>query len=341
MKVVVLTEGSKKQGLGHIIRCGALCESFLKIGIKPYIYINGEGDLDDILDGFYYETVNWIEDREYIFNKINNSDIVIMDSYQADLDFCKKLSSAVRLPVYIDDNERIEYPKGIVVNFNIYYEGLDIRKKDENNYILGAKYIPIRKIFTETLNENPGKSDNVRQILLIFGGSDMRNLSPQILRVLNKDKYSNIRKILISGKMDLNKDKINNIIEDNTEIFCNPAQDIIAKMMISSDMAISSAGMTLYELAYYQIPTIAIAVADNQMDGLREFVKKDFINKFLSWNNPDLFSELENLIDIHINDFPTFKQNAKIGRNIVDGHGSQRIISEIVSIYKKYMGSEG
>lgn len=335
MKVKILTEGSRIQGLGHIIRCIALAESFIDIGIKPYMYINSKDDLNDILNGFCYETVNWLKDQELIFKKITNSDIVIVDSYLADLDFYKKLSSLVKLPVYIDDNKRVDYPKGVIVNFNIYSEGLN-REKEDKNYILGTEYVPLRKIFIQSLKEGLTKSDQVEQILLTFGGSDVRNLSPQVLRIMKNNKYSKIRKMVILGNMASNLETLNNFIDYNTEIFCNPTSGIIAKTMISSDMAISSAGMTLYELAYCQIPTIAIAVADNQTDGLKEFVKKGFINKFLNWNEPGLFYRLENLIDFYINNFFKVKQNAKVGRDIVDGYGSQRIISEIVNIFNNH-----
>lgn len=340
MKVIILTEGSKKQGLGHIIRCIAVYDSFVQIGIEPYMYINCEDDLSDILGGFCYETFNWLKDRKCILKKINNSDVVIIDSYLADLDFYKEVSCVIKLPVYIDDNERIDYPKGIVLNFNIYGGWTNKGKEDKRSYILGTKYIPLRKVFVESLKENIIKSDQVKQILLMFGGNDVGNLAPQVLEILQKDKYSSIKKILISGKMTSEIEGISNVIDSNTEILYKPSPDIIAETMISSDMAISSAGMTLYELAYCQIPTIAIAVADNQRDGLNEFVKENFISEFLSVNEPDLFSKLENLMDFYIDNFSKVKQTAKIGRHIVDGLGSQRIASEIVNTFNNFSTDE-
>jgi len=334
MGVVVFTEGSKIQGLGHIVRCIALCESFLNQGIKPYIYINSDVELSNILNGFSYEVINWLKERESIFKKITSSDIVIIDSYLADADFYNTLSGIAKLSVYIDDDKKKKYPKGIIVNSAIYADKLYKEKKDKKNCILlGTKYMPLRKIFIESLKENITKSDSVRRILLTFGGSDIKNLSPQVLSILKNSKYSNIKKILLLGKATPNIDVLKNLIDCNTELLCNPSPDIFVKNMISSDMAISTAGVTLYELAFCQVPTIAIAVTNNQRTGLNEFIKRGFIYKFLNWDGPDLSNNLEDLIDYYINNFSEVKQNAKIGRNIVDGCGGQRIASEIVNTF--------
>ena len=42
MKVVILTEGSKKLGYGHITRSTSLYEEFIKHKINTKIYINGD-----------------------------------------------------------------------------------------------------------------------------------------------------------------------------------------------------------------------------------------------------------------------------------------------------------
>lgn len=341
MKVIVLTEGSRNQGLGHIIRCLALCESFIDMGIDPYIYVNSEDNLKDIFAGFSYEVINWLKDSGYIFKKVSNSDIVIIDSYLAGLDFYKELSSLVKLAVYIDDDKRINYPKGVIVNFAIYADGLYKEKIYKDNRILwGTEYIPLRRVFRESDKDKIRKPDKVKKILLTFGGSDIRVLSPQVLTILKNDKYSGIKKILILGKMASDMGDLSDFTDCNIQIFSNLPSDIVAEAIISADLAISAAGMTLYELAYCQIPTIAIAVTDNQMKGLKEFIKRGFIHKSLKWNEPDLLCKLENLIDFHIDNFSKVKEKAKIGRSIVDGYGGQRIAREIIELIKEEVFAE-
>ena len=51
--------------------------------------------------------------------------------------------------VYIDDNKRLDYPKGIVVNGSIYAEELNYPHKNGPTYLLGIKYAPLRKEFWE------------------------------------------------------------------------------------------------------------------------------------------------------------------------------------------------
>jgi len=55
----------------------------------------------------------------------------------------------VKLAVYIDDNKRLDYPKGVVVNGSIHAKELNYSKKNGVKYLLGPKYIPLRKDFWE------------------------------------------------------------------------------------------------------------------------------------------------------------------------------------------------
>ncbi len=48
-----------------------------------------------------------------------DDDIVIIDSYHAPLEFYQKIAKTTALAIYIDDNNRIDYPDGTVVNGTI------------------------------------------------------------------------------------------------------------------------------------------------------------------------------------------------------------------------------
>lgn len=320
--------------MGHIVRCSALAEFLAEAGIEPYLYINSKDEVVSSLRGFSYKREDWLKGRHRLFERITTFDIVIVDSYLADLDFYKELSERIKLSIYIDDTRRLSYPKGVVVNFAIYARKLYQDKKGMNNYILGTEYVPLRKAFTTLQQEDIVREDKVRQILICFGGSDPGNLSLKVLRILKNNRYSGIKKILLSRKFSPAIERLNNLATDDIEILYDPDPDVIVKTMTSSDMAVSSAGMILYELACCRVPVIAISVADNQKDGLREFVNRGFTIQFLDKDQPDLLFRLENLIDFYIANFPEVSQNAQIGRDIVDGYGGQRLTQRIVEIFK-------
>jgi len=173
MKVFIITEGSKNIGFGHVTRCISLYQAFEEREVMSEFIVNGDDSIENLLKNKNYQIFNWIEEGSKIFELIKEADICIIDSYLADISFYENLSNLVKVPVYIDDTKRLDYPRGIVINGNIYAKELDYPEKDGITYLLGSKYIPLRKEFWEV----PEKEikEKVESIMITFGGDDMRN----------------------------------------------------------------------------------------------------------------------------------------------------------------------
>ena len=125
MKVFIITEGGKNIGFGHITRCLSLYQAFKEREIRPKFIIKEDNNIKCLLNGANYQLLNWIEKPDKAFKLLKNADIAIIDSYLADISFYNTLSDLVKIPVYIDDNKRLGYPNGIVVNGNIHAEKLN------------------------------------------------------------------------------------------------------------------------------------------------------------------------------------------------------------------------
>lgn len=204
MKAVILTEGSKNIGFGHITRCTSLYQAFEEKDIRSFFLINGDETIKDLLRDKNYEIFNWIEDTKKLFISIKDADVAIIDSYLAHYDLYEKISNSVKIPVYIDDDKRIDYPKGIVVNGTIYAEKLDYPQKKDVIYLLGTQYTPIRKAFWNI----PKKEikETLESIMITFGGNDIRNLTSRVLRAL-VDIYPELTKNLVIGRGFRNIDR--------------------------------------------------------------------------------------------------------------------------------------
>jgi len=333
MNVVILTEAGNKRGLGHLVRCSSIYEAFYEKGIKPEVCVDVEGVIDYRYSNFSYKKVNWLEDESKILGILKKADIAIIDSYLAVRSFYEKVSRKVAIPVFIDDTARINYPKGIIVNSSLYASKLFSKKKENNEYLLGCKYIPIRAIFKKAFDKAKNNIKN-NQILVMFGGTDIAGLSQKILKLLCESGFEDVKKVMISATR---LSFANNIAESfrNVEILHNPEPKVLADKMASSSIAISAAGMTLYELAYLQIPTIAICVADNQRRGLLEFVKIGFIEEFLSYDDADLLKKIECRLSFMIANYDRAMERAGIGKQVVDGRGSERIVNKIMEVYNE------
>jgi len=180
MKIFILTEGGRKIGFGHITRCIALYEAFEKKGIKPYFIVNADNSVKALLKGKRNKIFNWLKKQDELFDLISGADIVIIDSYLAKNNLYRNISDRTKLAVYIDDNKRVNYPDGIVINGSIYAKGLGYPVTKGITHLLGTKYLALRREFWDAPRKKMGKQIN--SVMITFGGDDTRGMTPKILR---------------------------------------------------------------------------------------------------------------------------------------------------------------
>ncbi len=321
MKVTIITEGGKKTGFGHVTRCLSLYQAFEEKGIQPVLIVNGDETVKSQLINLNYEIFNWLDDKEKLFNLVKNTDIAIVDSYLVDISIYKKIAASVKIPVYIDDTIRLDYPRGIVVNGTIYAEKFAYPKKKDITYILGSQYVFLRKEFWDVPEKDIRES--IQTVMVTFGGDDARNMTPRILRLLNENYPALMKKVII-GKGFKNTTQIKSLKDSKTELIYYPDAEGMKSVMLGSDIAISASGQTLYELARVGLPTIAIALVDNQLNNVRGWQKAGFIEYAGWWEDKELTKTVLDCFQ-KLKDKKTRFDRSSIGKIFVDGQGNKRV----------------
>lgn len=322
MNIVILTEGGKDFGFGHVARCSSVYQAFLERDIVPNFIINGDESVCSILDNIDFNLCNWINDVSFL----NSTDIVIMDSYIADVELYDEISKKVSLMVCFDDNNRLSYPSGIVINGLIGADCLNY-SQDNIKYLLGSKFTPLRYDFWNIpkLKIN----DDIKNILITMGGNDLRNLSPKILELLNKE-FPNIHKKVVIAESFRNVSEIESLKNECTELIYSPSSKEMLNTMSNVDLAISASGQTLYELACVGVPTIAIGIIENQKDNIENWQKVGFIEYAGCWNDNGLFKNILDKIQF-LNDINIRYEKRLKAIQSIDGKGSLRIVKEILN----------
>jgi UDP-2,4-diacetamido-2,4,6-trideoxy-beta-L-altropyranose hydrolase len=326
MKVFIITEGSKNTGFGHVTRCLSLYQAFKERGILPEFIINGDNNIEYLLRDVNYQIFNWLNEKSKLFKKVKDADIAIIDSYLADVSVYNTLSELVKLSVYIDDNKRVDYPKGIVVNGSIYAEELNYPHTNGLTFLLGTKYTPLRKEFWEV----PKKEikDKVESIMVTFGGDDAKNMTPKILAFLN-DEYPNLIKNVIIGRAFQNIDEIKKCENKNTNLIYYPDAEKMKEIMLKSDIAISTCGQTLNELASVGVPTIGVCIVENQLGNIKGWGKIGFLEYAGWYSKGNILEKIKNVIE-HLKDTRERKNKFRIARKFIDGKGSSRIYNKLL-----------
>lgn len=306
MKVFIFTEGGRNIGFGHITRCISLYQAFEERKIMPKLLVNGDSNVKILLNGLNYQIFNWLKKKKETYKLLKEVDIVIIDSYLAELKFYKKISKIVKSPVYIDDNKRLNYPGGIVVNGSIYAKELNYPKEKGIIYFLGNRFLPLRKEFWNIPKKNIYKK--VKKIFITLGGSNQSELIAGIVDFFRKN-YDFVITILDIKKVKLKTNRIKDL-------------------MFKNDVCISGGGQTTYELARCGVPTIGICLADNQLANLRKWANIGFL-KFIGWyNDKNIFQELEKALKI--TDYDKRIKMSCLGQKYIDGQGAKRVVRGIL-----------
>ncbi|WP_405316423.1 GNAT family N-acetyltransferase [Methanobrevibacter sp.] len=325
MDVFILTEGGKNFGFGHVARCSSIYQAFKKRDISPKFIINGDNSVNSILNNIEFEIDTWLNNISFL----NSSDIVIIDSYLANLEIYEKISKKVSLTVSLDDNKRLSYPQGIVVNGLINAENLSYPLNDSIKYLLGSMYTPLRADFWDVSKFKI--NDDINNILITMGGNDLRNLTPKVLELLNTNFPEVGKKVIIADSFD-NIVEIEYLKDDSVDLIYSPNSKEMLNVMSSVDLAISASGQTLYELACIGVPTIAIGIIDNQKDNINNWQNEGFIEYAGCWNNKNLLGNILEKIELLKDKNIRYEKRLK-GIQSIDGHGSLRIVKEILKEY--------
>lgn len=327
LKVMILTEGGKDIGFGHVVRCASLCQAFEEKGIKPTFIVNGDDSVTEFVKDREIRIQNWLRERSSVLEEIKGVDVVVIDSYLADISFYNAVSKSGAKAVYIDDNVRLDYPAGTVVNGSIGAEDMKYEKRSNVNYLLGVKYIPLRKDFARVPDKEirPAASE----IMVTFGGDDTKDMTPMVIGLLKKEFPGCHRKVVI-GKAFKDMERFDALRDDKTELIFSPSADKMKELMLSCDIAVSAGGQTLYELAKIGVPTVAVAVADNQMGNIRGFQRTGFIEYAGLWDRPDLEKKIVWCVR-SILPQGVRKEMKRKGHSLVDGRGASRVVEKILA----------
>lgn len=306
MKIAFFTEAGSERGMGHLIRCQTIANEFEQNNIEINFFLDSDINYD-----YKFKNLTYFKWEELNINI--HYDVIFIDSYEATEDIYNTLQKKTNLVIYIDDFERIDYPKGIIINFAPDSKELFFKNRNKNSeYLLGLDYIPIRKEFLKYKNLKKEK-----KLFIMLGGSDTANLSLNIIEAL---KDIDIKKVIVSNN-EITSNKLSKY--DNVKVLFQSNDDELIKEMATSSYAISTASMSLYELSFLQIPTIIIAVSQNQITGVSQMLKNKLAISYvdtmrLNWEKNISF-QLKNLME--------YKQ---IVDNQIDGLGVKRIYEYII-----------
>ena len=323
---------------GHLMRCMAIAEQLRDMGQQVVFFVSDllakelveKRDFKCICLHSEYNKKDAELDNLLMVLKKEHIDKLLIDSYEVTSTYMSKLNECIKL-VYMDDLQQERYSVDLIVNYTIglkkeCYTSLGYLEKQ---LLLGNKYVPLRKEFSQS---GIIVKQNIENVLITTGGTDTYNIVLKLLNKLETDEFSMINKKVVVGAF---YDKIEQLEEyakknDSTEVFHNISN--MQEIMCQCDVAISAGGTTLMELCACGIPTICFSIAENQLSGV-----KAFSHNGLMINAGDVRLSIEDVTDNIVANLHKISQDCLERKRIsgamkkmIDGKGARRIAEQLV-----------
>lgn len=318
MNVLIFTEGGRKTGFGHIMRCISLYDEVERRGIEVELIIHSDDKLGEMIGNRRHQLMNWYS-IECLTQLIQSFSYCIVDSYIASENLYQVIQKFSKTALFLDDTQRITYPEGIVVHPSLLANDAPI------NSLAGPEYIILRDTFRK--NEPKLIRPTVTNVLITLGGTSQ----PSLIQALVHSICSTFQEMtfhIVNGHLTDFSLKQESDLPANIVLHSYVSSDEMKQLMTDSDLVITAAGQTIYELLALGIPFIPIQIVNNQKRNMQALIQKELINTTLIWES-STFAERITQEFLRMLTSDAREQQIEKQNGIVDGKGPKRIIDAL------------
>lgn len=328
MKVAFRADASLTQGTGHVVRSLTLAREFQKCGhdVRLISSIQGLQWLNKMVDisAIELETCqpHSLDTSSFSSDEL---DFLVVDSYEIPVGLIQDASRHIETMAIVDKETRGLVPS-LLLDQNLgaekYSLGIEVHQMIGPSFALVRQ--EIRDIRRTSSNRIQANSKPV--VMVIIGGADHDHVATLIGKLLSElDHEFEIHFVTPSE----NQKKISIYLPMNSQNV-HPLTPDIHSLLPNVDVVISAAGTSTLDLSCIGIPTVYIAVVENQFENLLAISHLDIgfaLGRF------DEISNKKELLHEQIYSCTydeavreKFFHNAQ---NLVDGFGASRVVSQV------------
>ena len=334
-RVIFRVDGGSQIGMGHTVRCVRLARAIAK-GIPSEIEFVTR--TPESLDNFLKEKKG-IEIKGFKDDSIDSilgyyaeysPHAVISDAnHGSDIDKYVRAVEKVPLHVNIHEMHFDHFPFGIVVFPSI----LPVKKKgsceSKAEYLVGEKYLLIDPRLGN-LKPPIISAKNPLKILVSVGGADPGKLTIKVVVVVKELRIDAAMAHLniVIGPANPNRDSIIKMVEGLSNVAILKSQASLFDLISDSDLAITNAGTTAYEVIAAGRPSFLLPQNEFETEVAKLLYSKRVIIGFgVNGLREDFFFQLDSF---RKNPY-RISQISEKAQEEIDGKGVERLAEKIVS----------
>lgn len=341
MRCLTLADVLREQGFDAAFICrelpGNMCETIEKKGYLVHRLPYSKNLHQVAAKEVQWLGESWQRDAEQVAAILEGYGVkrlrwLIVDHYGLDLKWEQRLRSYVRKMLVIDDLANRRHDCNIILDQNLHlnmedrYEGLAGRSV---KYLLGPKFAMLRPEFIAARRTRQMRTGEIRRLFIFFGGSDPTNETKKALEAVQALTRSDIRIDVVVGAINPNKTSVKELCERMPNVTFHCGVDNMAELMANADLAIGAGGTASWERCCVGIPSIVVAIAENQYSPIRCLEQLNAI-KYCGRAEENSSAKILAELQLLTSSPETVSAMSKAAMGLVDGCGTERVMKEII-----------
>jgi UDP-2,4-diacetamido-2,4,6-trideoxy-beta-L-altropyranose hydrolase len=328
MRFAFRVDASSKIGTGHVSRCLALAD-----GLR-----SGAAEIDFMCTRLEGDMVAAIERAGFSVSEPRDDgmspvDWLVVDHYDLDQAYEYSMRRYAKKILVIDDLANRRHECDLLLDQNLYddmqrrYHALVPAKA---TVLAGPRYALLRPEFSEA-RSHVTRGTPPRRIMVFFGGSDPTNETAKVLRALAKIDLRQLSVEILVGGSNPRFAELKAIAATLTNTIIMSATDRISEMMLRADVSIGAGGSTTWERCCLGLPSLSIAVAENQVDLSSTLARRGY-QRYLG-TSARVSEEMIAAAVVHLMD--NYHDAATMGlrgMDLVDGLGTTRVLAAMEAV---------
>lgn len=353
--ILFRVDASQHIGTGHVMRCLTLAQALKSDGANCLFVCRAhEGNLLDYIAAQGFEVrplpfspssgdshagwlgCDWQTDAAQTRAAIGEArfEWLIVDHYALDSGWETAMQSVFERLMVIDDLADRPHVCEVLLDQNLGRERADYRTRvgPDCTLLLGPEFALLRPEFAEWRVQSLRRraaSTGLKTLLITMGGVDQHNVTSQILTALKGCALP--EELQIQVIMGPHAPWLAEV-ESEANSMPWPTQVLVgvsnmAELMTKADLAIGAAGSTSWERCCLGLPTLALVLADNQLEAAQHLEKAGAIVLLGNTEANDWQLRLTEIVaTLAAKTLTVLSQNA---RAIADGGGAAKCLNAL------------